>query len=341
MITSPATRVFLTRLIQELEHAGCCPILLRNHETFPDEIGNDLDIYIRPERLSHAFSILSSCASSQQGMIGHIHRRGYFVAIWLRFPDCNEPVHIDLYHGALTWHGLHFLDAQEFVQKSQPAVSSCVYQIPSPCHEALISLLASILWGGFFKSRYQKQIAALLADQEQSRAFTNHLEQFFGRKGAELAAAVARGEAATLVDSAFSRKLRRNLFAHSLKTKPLASAIAWLHHWFEEFACYGWRLPGMVVEYDSAAWAPDDLEKFQNRLSAYFGDTHENTQRPSLNRRLKIQRLRGKNHLILLSSDRFTINHQTYFASAEHTASIAGEALEVLARRIKYQHTLR
>lgn len=345
MTTSPTTRKFLNHLIQDLEHAECKPVLLRNYENFPVEIGNDLDIYVRPERLARAFSILASCALREGAKIAHIHRRGYFVAIWLQFPDCEAPAHIDLYHGALTWHGLHFLTDRELESASQATRTGFSYHVPASHHEALVSLLASILWGGFFKTRYQEHLASLLTDPLQSEMFANLLERTFGGNGRLLATAVLHKEAASLVDGSFSRKLRRSLLIHSLKTAPLESGKKWLRHWFEECACYGWRLPGMLVEYDVANWQADETKQLRERLYYYFGETHiMNPQPPSFARRLKIRRLRGKNHLVLLPGNRFAINGKACLATLDHAspsaALITKAALGVLACRIKLQGNL-
>jgi hypothetical protein len=318
------------------------PILLRNYENFPTEIGNDLDVYVSPARLARAFSILASCAFEQGGKIAHIHRRGYFVAIWLQFSDCEAPVHIDLYHGALTWHGLRFLSDHELESNSQETGTGLQYRIPAPSHEALVSLLASILWGGFFKIRYQDHLAALLADPLQRQAFTAHLEQTFGRNGRVLAAAVVRNEAASIVHGSFARKLRRGLVNHALKTSLFNSCRDWFRHWLEECACYGWRLPGMLVEYDDDSWQADEVNQIREQLGLYFGETHSmNRQHAWFSRYLMIRRLRGKNHLVLLRGKRFAINGHAWHATADQTcpstASMAKAALRVLACRIEFQ----
>jgi hypothetical protein len=206
----------------------------------------------------------------------------------------------------------------------------------------LVSLLSSILWGGFFKARYQEQLSALLSDPTQRQAFTTHLEYTFGRNGSLLAAAVTRNEAASIVDGSFSRKLRQDLWIHSLKASPLASGGKWLWHWFEECACYGWRLPGIVVEYDETSWQADEADQLRERLGPYFGEAHSiDRQHAWFSRHLRIQRMRGKNHLVLLRGKRFAINGNACLATADHAspsaASIAKAALDVLACRIEFQ----
>jgi hypothetical protein len=339
MITSPATKAFLIHLLDELERAKCSPILLRNFEKFPEEIGNDLDVYVCPQHLSPAFSILDSCARTQGGFIGHIHRRGYFVAIWLRFPDCEPPVHIDLYHGALTWHGLHFLTDRSLVMASQRTEPRARFRIPAPHHEALISLLASVLWGGYFKKQYLDRFAILLKDQRQRDSFTELMKHNFGPEGCLLASAVIDGKTPTVVNETFCRRLRQSLVCQSLKERPIASFIGWLRHWMEEFACYGWRLPGMEIEYNGAAWGRNQVMELREMIGPYFGGVHVIDRKDkSLTGRLSTRRLRGTNQLVIVRGTNFSIN-RNFCADLPldpftNVSLLAETALRLLAKNV-------
>ena len=343
MITSPATRKFLIDLIERLEGAGCDPVLLRNYENIPDEIGNDLDVFITARTLPAAYSIMKAAATRQGGSIAHVHRRGYFVAVWLRFPDCAAPTHIDLYHGALTWHGLLFLSDEELITNATPSGSTMSYKIPRRAHEALVSCLASVLWGGFFKARYQEQLGSLLADPSELECFTTLLVRKFGHQGQELASSVMTGRAALSVDRAFARKLRMRLFLKSCLSKPLACAGAWLSHWREEAASYLFRLPGVALEFDRKHWDAEEILRLRDILDPYFGATHEIEKRPgSISQQFKLRRLRGKNHLILLSGNQFSINgrnsHSTKRGEVTRTDGMAEEVLASLSGRIASQY---
>jgi hypothetical protein len=309
MTTSPITRKFLVHLVNELEAAKCCPILLRNYENFPLEIGNDLDVFVIPEKVADAYSILSSSAAAVGGNITHLHRRGYFIAIWIVFPDCELPVHIDLYHGALTWHGLPFLTDCDLVQESIVAGTVDKYRIPRPSHEALVSLLASVLWGGFFKSRYLSHISALLSNQDENIHFKTLLLNQFGKYGEILADSIFRNETTKLVNQTFSRKLRRYMFLHCITKRHFSSIRAWIRHWKCEAACYFKRMPGMVVEYDHSVWNDQVEIELRVLISPFFGDIHVTRgSHITLLRLLKIRRLRGKNHLVMIQGSRFAIN---------------------------------
>lgn len=340
MRTSPATKAFLTTLVQELEQAGCFPVLLRNHETFPEEIGNDLDIFVRGESLYTALSILRDGAARQGGGIGHVHRRGYFVAVWLRFPDSVKPVHVDLYHGALTWHGQRFLGDDELVRASRMTGDTVRYRIPAQGHEALVSLLASILWGGFFKVRYQDHLHELISSPEEKERFTASLEKSFAHDGNVLAQAVSRKEASLLVTSRFSTGLRWKLMIHGLLSTPLESIQGWLEHWIEEATCYLTRRPGTVVEYHKGVFTPAQLDEVRERLGDYYGDTREMRQAQYRLKKLAVAwRLRGKNHLVMQESDRFAINGIPWLDSASGPEGLIGKTLETLSGRIHLQYS--
>lgn len=339
MTTTPVEKAFLTALVRGLEQADCHPILLRNHEGFPDEIGNDLDIFVPEASLDNAFAVLRDCAADEGGEIGHVHRRGYFVAVWLRFPGSGRPVHIDLYHGALTWHGQRFLRDNELMTASRMTGGGIPYRIPAAGHEALVSLLASILWGGFFKARYRDHLRALVSSPVEMERFTRQLEDHFGHEGMLLAEAVARKDASSLVTRAFSGTLRRKLMMRNLLTGPARSVRSWLEHWLEEAACYLARRPGAMVEYPMEAFTADQLDGVRDRLSPYFGGTRDLVKTTPLLKRLAVVwRLRGKNHLVLLESDRFAINGSGWPDQGTGPDGLVARTLETLSRRIPLQY---
>jgi hypothetical protein len=323
MKTSHLTRSFLLDLIEQLEQAQCHPILLRNYEGFPDEIGNDLDVYVHPSKLKCSFDILKSCAEKQGGSIKHLHRRGYFVAIWLCFPDEVRPVHVDLYHGALTWHGANYLEDAELINSAETSASEIPYKIPAPAHEAMVSCLASILWGGFFKARYQEHVSQLLDSKAQETIFIDHLVRCFGDHGKKLATDVREKRISGLMDQGYARKLRSSLLRKQFGSHPMRFAKALCQHWVEEAFCYFYRLPGVILEFDASQWSVGEMSKLREELGPYFGETHLWQARSwTIMNQLKAHRLRGKNHLVLVPGNQFRVN------GANVATHIAGESLK-------------
>ncbi len=97
----------------------------------------------------------------------------------------------------------------------------------------------------------------------------------------------------------------------------------------------------MVVEYDEACWQADEVDQLRERLGPYFGEVHSiGRQHTWFSRTLRVRRMRGKNHLVLLRGKRFAINGSACIVKADcassSVASIAKAALDVLARRIEF-----
>jgi hypothetical protein len=344
MITSNLEKAFLIRCVQQLDQAACTPILLRNYEDFPNQIGNDLDVYVHPDKITESFRILSECASANNGVIRHIHKRGYFIAIWLQFADSNHPIHIDLYHGALTWHGIKFLNDADLVLSSKSVAQDVSFKVPSPAHEALVSCLASILWGGFFKARYQDHVRFLLSDDAAYEIFSKNLIRCFGDLGNSLGIDVMLGNASEVVDHKFARALRSRLIKKSLCETPVKFMWDYSRHWIEEASCYLHRMPGLVVEYDKEQWKFEDTEMLRARIESYFGHTHLWLSEPkNLTQKLNLWRLRGKNHLVLIAGRKFRINGETYpdlqSGKVVDPLTFSSAVLSVLSKRLKFQYS--
>jgi hypothetical protein len=308
VITTEKEQDFLRQLLADLESAGCHPVLLRNYEQFPSEIGNDLDIFVTETNLVQAYGILRHNASANGGVISHVHRRGYFVAIWIDFPESFSPLHIDLYHGALRWHGLPFLDEKAFIERAR--IHEHGFRTPSPADEALILVLASILWGGFYKSKYDGRIRELLSSEFDRRFFHDCLVSSFGRIGHDLADCIMDGTTAEVVTKSFCHALRRNLTVRCFREKPLGSVARRLCHWRWEAWAYIFHRPGCVVEIPSSVWSEDEIKGFIDQVGSYFGETHISTGGSNISSLFFLQRVRarGKNHLRIEVSCKFALN---------------------------------
>lgn len=309
MKTSNNCLGYLQSVVVALKQECCEPILLRNYDDFPKSIGNDLDVYIQPSKLDIARSIILHFAEKHGAIITHIHARSYFIALWLDFSDMHQPVHIDLYHGAASWHGLDYLKTNDLSLNSAPHPNFSQADIPLPWHEALISSMTSVLWGGFFKERYTHKIKNLLSDSNQRRSFEHHMCETFGTHGEMFAKAIIYGDPASHVTFCIKSRLCRNLFMWSIRSNPCRAFAKWINFWVIEAWCYIYRRPGLIIEYDSEAVSPQDKEEILKSLGPYFGASSETTGLSSV---LTVQKsrfaARGRNYLLMVHSDKFAIN---------------------------------
>lgn len=265
MILTPPMQGFLAALIRSLEQQGCAPVILRNYEGLPNEIGNDLDIFVLPERIQAAEDVFLECGHQWGGELVHRHKRGYFVALWIRFPGSDDCLHLDLYYGALTWHGFEFLPASRLLAGRKWRGE---LPIPRKAHEALLLVAVSLLWGGYLKKRYLPWVRDCLDDTEESKEFDDCIEQAFGESGHALLGKFRDGVVDGGSDLPMVKSLRKALGQRELSNRPLQAIKGWLHHWSSEIYNY-LNPPGLIVTYPSSDL--DFLTEVKETLTAETG----------------------------------------------------------------------
>jgi hypothetical protein len=297
--TSILERSFLLCLNKTLREAGCNPVILRNYEGFPTQIGNDLDIFVPNEFLELAIKILQSAVDQSSGKIAHVHRRSYFVAVWIDFPDSGKPLHIDLYPGALTWHGLEFLSEKLFLSRSQRLENGIV--VPSKGDEALTLLLINILWGGSFKNRYRRRIEFLLEDREALMCFKESLIASFGSAGSFLINAFHSKDYQSIDDSNVARRLRRALRLRSFVRSPFTSLKEWTRYWLFELINYTVDQPGSCLRLSQVANSRQMSTEITDLIGPYYGAVIETQDSRSqlIIDFIRLHRAKAKNHLFL------------------------------------------
>jgi thymidylate kinase len=204
-------------------------ILLRNYEEFPHKIGHDIDVFFRRADLRRALAVLLEVLREKKGEVTHFQQLDYVLCLWFRAgPEEANIVHLDFYHGAFTWHGLHYLSEEEVVAASIPFRLS---RIPHPAHEALNLYLTSLLWGGFVKERYTERIDQLLLPPGNSAEFRRLFVRAFGKD----CDPNWRSPDKPAVQ-VFAKQLRRRLKLRSFMRSPFLSTLHWSRYWARELA---------------------------------------------------------------------------------------------------------
>lgn len=229
-------------LLAGLDAAGCHPVILRNHTRFPAEIGNDVDVWVRPQTHGLAMAIFRQVSADHGFVLAHLHRRFSFSAHWVAHPDDpTRLLHIDLYPYALRWHGHPFLDEAGFASEAR---WNGPFRIPHPAHEAWSLAATSLLWGGFFKERYREEIARLARQNEGE--FQRIVDGYLGGQSRVLHERID-GLADAAVDRLLTRRLRRSVRRRHLSSAPRAAIVGCIMHWSWEIRCYLIRPPGTAI----------------------------------------------------------------------------------------------
>jgi hypothetical protein len=234
---------FLAALFRAFARKGLRFCVLRNYEGFPaNNIGNDVDFLISPSQLPCAIAALQSIEGIR--IVGYTERHhvaNVFLEGISSAPN-NRTLQIDFDLG-LTWKGLPYLptDAVLGAAVSRPA-GDLDFFVPSPVHEAIISLFASLLVGGWLKERYFAKVQQTFAG-DKSGTIAALLPQFGSKIATQLVDSVIGGDHRQILGCV--RSLRASLCIRSLLYRPCSSVLAMLRHHAREFTA---RYSPMALE---------------------------------------------------------------------------------------------
>ena len=145
-------------------------VVLRNHDVHAHlAAGGDIDLLV-PARRQAANQLVA-----ELGVPFFVTRRSYVTGL---FYDWG---HIDLLPN-LQWRGATYLDSNTVLQDRQ--LSPFGLPRPRAAHEALVSWFSSLLWGGFFKTRYRDVIVEAARDDgdEFARVLSTAAGKRWGRR---------------------------------------------------------------------------------------------------------------------------------------------------------------
>lgn len=223
---------FLGALFAALDTERVRFCVLRNYEGFPDiNIGGDIDLLISQSDLPKAVRALRSVNGvrivgfSERSWVAHA-----FVESVSATPEARS-MQVDFLWN-LSWKGLAYVPTDVLLESAVARTAGNLrFLVPSPVHEAITSLFASLLKSAWLKEKYFPGV---------QETFTEHrlevisvLMPQFGRKNAEhLVKAVMAGDRSRMVG--LVRPLRRALAVRSLSHKPIRSCIEVLRHYVRE-----------------------------------------------------------------------------------------------------------
>jgi hypothetical protein len=234
---------FLPALFQRLSKEGVHYCVLRGYDGFPDcNTGRDVDLLVRASDLSLAIQILRSILGVR--VVGYF-ARPYVASVFLQgisTPPQASALQIDC-DLSLTWKGLAYLPADTVLQNAllHPAGNSTFF-VPSPVHEAITSLFASLLIGGFVKEKYFFHVQRTFVRQ-RAEVIAALLPQFGATVTTRLVDSVIAGDRENILGCV--RPLRTSLVLRNLFRAPFHCALAVARHYAKEFEVR--YLPGLLV----------------------------------------------------------------------------------------------
>lgn len=333
MQLSDLQSAFLNFLIHALGHFGANPIFLRNYDGIPREIGHDIDIWIRPSSKYISLQLIHSIARLFGQRVVHEHRRAFVDALYVeQVGVIGGWMHIDLYHGALTWHGYPFLNADCFIARSTPFRS---YRIPCKAHEAYLLGMVSILWGGFVKDIYIPRIRNLTSDLKDRSIFTR-LVYAYGGHLANSTVHRLTGLASHDADSSLAVAARKRVRELAYRRNVLAALTYNIVHWFWEAYNYLLRRPGLYVRLSAD---PDTTSRLTESIMPLFGESIEIGKGrgfvSSMHDIYVAFRRRGTGWLIVSRRPVWGIREDVGFACAAWSIDIQNEFINLITCSLK------
>jgi hypothetical protein len=225
---------FLRALLPALDGHGvrCC--VLRNYEGFPEQnLGHDVDLLIRSADLPRAVAALRSVDGIR--IVGATVRAGG-PSLFLEGVSAEDGVRalqVD-FITSLNWKGMPHLQTEAILEAAIPRhAGNMSFLVPAPAHEAIISLLSSLLVGGWVKEKYLPSVRQRFINDRAEVVAA--LRQNFGLKAAErLADAVESGERAQMLECV--GLLRASLTLRAVGREPLGSCRSIIRHYAREAA---------------------------------------------------------------------------------------------------------
>jgi hypothetical protein len=215
---------FITALFDALANEGVRPFVLRNYEGFPDSnVGSDVDFLIRRSELPRAIRALQSIQGiqivgyAQRHYVAHVFVEGVTPAPGVRALGVD-------FIWSMNWKGLPYMPAETVLAAARPLpAGNATFYAPAPVHEAVISLLATLIIGGRLKEKYLPKVRQTFVSNK-SEAVLALSPQFGVKVAARLVDSVIAGDRQKSLDCV--RPLRIALVLRGLWRRPLRCLFA-------------------------------------------------------------------------------------------------------------------
>jgi len=225
---------FLAALFQALEAEGVRFCVLRNYEGFPESnAGNDIDFLILQHDLPRVIRAIQGIDGTR--IVGFTERP-YVVMVFLEGISQGEScraLELD-FDPCLSWKGLVYLDTHSVLDAAILRQAGALkFFVPSPVHEAIISLLSSLLIFGGVKEKYFAKVQRTFSTNRGDAIAA--LAPQFGLKAATGLVDAVIGNAREVLKDCM-RPLRASLVLRSLRRSPVRGTMAIARHHSREFA---------------------------------------------------------------------------------------------------------
>jgi len=158
---TPQLRYFLEELFSRLDEEAVLYCVLRNYESLPEHVGNDIDVLVHQDHIGIFRDCLLSAAKTSGWLLVKNPSRFAFESFWFRNPRVGKFVQIDVW-AVLHWKGIAWGETG-WILRNRKRLRK--FFIPSPAVEAGVLLIKDVIEGGIIKTKYH-EIIQRTAQQE-------------------------------------------------------------------------------------------------------------------------------------------------------------------------------
>lgn len=170
----------LERILKGCEDLGIQVVYLRNHENFPHDLGNDVDLLFRRSTSVQALAWITEVATANGWEVLYSVQFSP-LSLFLSSLDFDRFLHIDLFE-RLEWHSIEYADAEAVLRG---AVWNGHVLHPSPGDEVFLNVSTRLIYHGAIREKHRLQARELLEDgrgPEILNAFRRHLGSTAGTR---------------------------------------------------------------------------------------------------------------------------------------------------------------
>ncbi len=161
--------VFLQGLFSTLNEKGVLYCVLRNYESLPYDIGNDLDLFVSNNQIKDFESILFDGAKKHGWLLLKRPKRFGYQSYWYYHPISNSFIHIDAF-SQTSWKGLLLSNAESLLTLRKRCRD---FYVPVAADEYYILFMKDLMQDGKIKEKYLDGIHNVVV--EDSDAFLDRL----------------------------------------------------------------------------------------------------------------------------------------------------------------------
>ena len=149
---------FLLELFDALNSKKIIYVVLRNYESLPYDVGNDLDILISKHSYKDVYKVAKEIADSKNLEINKKHIRNTYNGIYFKSNNCSDfNLKIDFYT-SLVKGWLKYSDSEIILRNRKKRE---FFYVPSPTHELQAIVYKEAFAYNSVRDKYSKQIKSL------------------------------------------------------------------------------------------------------------------------------------------------------------------------------------